>query len=50
MIVVNFEEAEKTLENLIDMVLSGERVFISIKDEPVVELVPVNKNSKSKVD
>lgn len=50
MIIVDIKEAKKILEKLIDRVLGGERVLISIKGKPVAELISVNKNQKLKID
>ncbi|MGH9900074.1 MAG: type II toxin-antitoxin system Phd/YefM family antitoxin [Pyrinomonadaceae bacterium] len=38
---VNVEEAKTELLNLIDAAVSGEEIFITKNDRPVVKIVPV---------
>lgn len=41
---VNYDEAKRRLQELIDAAVRGEKVFITREDEKTVQLVPVPEN------
>lgn len=45
---ININEAEGHLAELIDLVQKGEKIVISHKNQPLVELVIYNKNSEKR--